>query len=150
MPTVLQENARPLIEAVLEINRDGFITARDLYKWLDLSPAHYARWVKKNILDNPFAKQGLDYKPVKLNHTVMGRPSQDYRLTFSFAKKLATILRNGFGEHSRTHFSIKDLGYGLILEKLDSYPLGYSNKEKLFLFPTEFLLKTVEKTFTHF
>ena len=104
---------RTPIEVVLEIDKDGFTTVKKLYRWLELDDAHYARWVKMNILENPFAELGVDYVPIKRKRG-RGRFSKDYKLTVSFAKKLATILRTGRGERARIYFAI----YGRTLTRL--------------------------------
>lgn len=44
------------IEIALQIDDEGFTTARKLYAWLELNPAHYARWARENIAENPFAE----------------------------------------------------------------------------------------------
>ena len=52
---------RTPIEVMLEVDKDGFTTAKKLYKWLELDEGNYARWVKTNILENPFAEEGIEY-----------------------------------------------------------------------------------------
>ena len=37
------------IEAALQIDEDGMTTAKRLYKFLELDPSNYAKWVKNNI-----------------------------------------------------------------------------------------------------
>ena len=76
-------------------------------EWLELNPTHYARWVKVNILENPYAEEGHDFSPLKAkspNDTIMGRPTTDYRISASFAKKLAMTTRSARGEQARIYF----------------------------------------------
>ncbi len=97
---------RTPIEVVLEIDKDGFTTAKKLYRWLELDEAHYARWVKVNIIENPYADEGNDFSPLKVKSTkgVMGRPTTDYKLSASFAKKLAMSAKSERGEQARIYF----------------------------------------------
>ena len=39
------------IEIALGVDENGMTTARKLYEFLNLNPAHYSRWCKKNITD---------------------------------------------------------------------------------------------------
>ena len=97
---------RTPIEVVLEIDNDGFTTAKKLYRWLELDDTHYSRWVKMNILENPYADKETDYSPV-LAKTVqgsIGRPTTDYKLSASFAKKLAMSTKSDRGEQARIYF----------------------------------------------
>ena len=83
---------RTPIEIELEVDKEGFTTAKKLYKWLELDETHYARWINSNILENPFAENGVDYSPIKASEKQgRGNFATDYKLSASFAKKLATI-----------------------------------------------------------
>ena len=96
---------RTPIEVVLEIDKDGFTTAKKLYKWLELDEGNYARWVKTNILENPFAEEGNDYSSLmKSEHKKRGNFATDYKLSASFAKKLAMMARSDRGEQARIYF----------------------------------------------
>ena len=53
--TVTENNKTP-IEIALGVDDEGMTTARKLYEFLELNPAHYARWCKANITDNEFSK----------------------------------------------------------------------------------------------
>jgi len=81
-PAVNAEQLTP-IEVALALDKDGCTTAKKLYDWLELDETHYSRWVKVNILENPFAEEGVDFSPLraKSRKGVMGRPSNDYRMT---------------------------------------------------------------------
>lgn len=97
---------RTPIEVALEIDKNGFTTAKKLYEWLELDIAHYARWVKVNILENPYADEGVDYSPLMVKSTkgTIGRPTADYKLSASFAKKLAMSTKSERGEQARIYF----------------------------------------------
>ena len=103
---VIENIERTPIEIALEVDKDGFTTAKKLYKWLELDESHYARWVSTNILENPFAEEGTEYSPLKAKtpSELGGRPTTDYRLSASFAKKLAMTAHSERGEQARIYF----------------------------------------------
>lgn len=94
------------IEIELHVDKDGYTTAKMLYDFLGLDKSNYAKWYKSNILDNPFAEKGTDYivfVPKDENH-LGGRPTKDFKLTATFAKKLAMQCHNEKGEQARCYF----------------------------------------------
>ncbi len=96
---------RTLIEVALEVDKDGFTTAKKLYKWLELDETHYARWISTNILENPFAEECVDYSPLKASEKQgRGNFAIDYKLSASFAKKLAMSTHSERGEQARIYF----------------------------------------------
>ena len=82
MENILAEiEKRTPIEVALEIDKDGFTTAKKLYEWLELDNTHYSRWVKMNILENPYADEGKDYSPFKASENQRrGNFASDYKL----------------------------------------------------------------------
>lgn len=103
---VIENIERTPIEIALEVNKDGFTTAKKLYKWLELDESNYSRWVKMNILENPFAEEGTEYSSLmtKTTSELGGRPTTDYKLSASFAKKLAMSTHSERGEQARIYF----------------------------------------------
>lgn len=104
-PTVNTEQLTP-IEVALALDKHGCTTARKLYAWLELDPGNYSRWVKVNILENPFAEEGIEYSSLKrkIKKIGAGRPSNDYTITATFAKKLAMTCPTERGEQARIYF----------------------------------------------
>ncbi len=92
------------IEVALGIDDDGFTTARKLYEWLELDEGNYSRWVKTNILDNSFAEEGKDYSSLVKSKAGRGNYAADFRISTSFAKKLAVMQRSERGEEARNYF----------------------------------------------
>lgn len=94
------------IEIALGIDAEGRTTAKKLYEFLELDATHYNRWIKSNILDNRFAEEGVDYEVLAIDgeNPLGGRPSQDYKLTASFAKKLSMTAKSEKGEEAREYF----------------------------------------------
>lgn len=96
------------IEVELHVNQDGFTTALNLYNFLELDKTNYSRWCKTNILENCFAEKDVDYKVFVIgdenSSKHVGRPIIDYKLTATFAKKLAMISNSARGEEARQYF----------------------------------------------
>ena len=87
---------------LIKINPDGKTTARELYKFLDLNPSQFSRWVKSHIIDNEFAEAGTDYRGFDIN--VEGNIVQDFELSISFAKKLCMLSKSDRGNQAREYF----------------------------------------------
>ena len=87
---------------MLQVDGEGKTTARKLYEFLNLSKGQFARWAKTNILENTFAENGVDFEGFDIN--VEGNVTKDYKLTASFAKKLAMSCQNERGEQAREYF----------------------------------------------
>ncbi len=94
------------IEIALGIDENGMTTARNLHSFLELDPSNYAKWFRKNILENMFAEENADYWVFvpKDENPLGGRPTQDAKLTASFAKKLSMMQKNEKGEAARNYF----------------------------------------------
>lgn len=94
------------IEIALQIDAQGHTTSKALYLFLELNPSNYAKWVKTNITDNAYAEEEVDYwvfVPQEEN-LQGGRPTVNYKLTASFAKKLAMGSNSPKGEDAKTYF----------------------------------------------
>lgn len=94
------------IEIALGIDEKGMTTARKLYEFLELDPKNYSRWYKNNITENEFAEEKVDYEVfvIKEENPIGGRPTQDFKLTAKFAKKLSMTAKNEKGEQAREYF----------------------------------------------
>ena len=92
------------IEVALQIDNDGYTTAKKLFVWLELDKTHYARWVKENITENPFAGEN-EFSPYRAKTTKQGgRPSEDYKITASLAKRISMAAKSERGEQARNYF----------------------------------------------
>jgi len=78
-------------------------TARKLYEFLEMNPAHYSRWIKSNITENPFAEEGVDYfhSTSMLSEQKRGNFAQDFKFTANFAKKLSMQGKTERAEQAR-------------------------------------------------
>lgn len=94
------------IEIMIQVDSEGKTTAKALYEFLELDKSHYSKWCKRNILENDFAEENVDYEvfALKGENPQGGRPTTDYKLTASFAKKLAMSCQNERGEQAREYF----------------------------------------------
>lgn len=98
------DNRTP-IEVALEIDSDNMTTAKKLYAFLQLNPAHYARWCKTNIMNNEFAEESIDYWAFTPNGECGGQTTTDYKLTAHFAKKLSVKGNSARAEEAREYFT---------------------------------------------
>ena len=106
MNKVVKGNRQTPIEIMLQVDSEGKTTAKALYEFLELDKSQYARWCKTNILKNSFAEENVDYKvfDIDVENPQGGRPTTDYKLTASFAKKLAMSSQTERGEQAREYF----------------------------------------------
>lgn len=96
------------IEIALGIDEEGMTTARKLYAFLQLRPDNFSRWSKKNITENQFAEENIDYMRLVIkDETPTGGKveREDYRLTAQFAKKLSMMSKSERGEQAREYFT---------------------------------------------
>lgn len=107
------------IEIALGIDSEGRTTAKKLYEFLELDMSNYAKWFRKNILENDFAEENTDYWVFvpKDENPLGGRPTQDAKLTASFAKKLSMMQKNQKGEAARNYFVGVENGAKKLIEK---------------------------------
>lgn len=94
------------VEIALGIDEQGMTTARKLYAFLEMDKSQYARWYKTNILENPFAIENEDYEVLDINveNSKGGRPSQNFKLSANFAKKLSMQGKTEKAEQARDYF----------------------------------------------
>lgn len=106
MNTLIKVANQTPIEIALGIDGEGKTTAKKLYEFLELNPSNYSKWYKTNILENQFATENEDYIVFvpKDENPLGGRPTQDFKLSASFAKKLSMTAKNERGEQARQYF----------------------------------------------
>ena len=94
------------IEIALGIDENGMTTAKKLYEFLGMDLKNYSRWIRNNITENQFAEENVDYWVFVMQeeNPSGGRPTQDYKLSASFAKKLSMMARSEKGEQARQYF----------------------------------------------
>jgi anti-repressor protein len=109
------------------------VSVKELYEALGLQKAHWAKWYRKNITENPFAAKDEDWVHLTLRVSMPG--SQDFALTIDFAKKLSMMARTPQGEKVRDYF--------IEVEK------SFLTKHSAILSPAEALLQNVQILVTH-
>lgn len=106
------------IEIALGIDENGMTTAKMLYDFLGMNQKNYSRWVKNNITGNEFAEENVDFWAVfpEEDRKFNPCPTQDFKLTASFAKKLSMQQKNERGEQARNYFvGVEDKAKDLVL-----------------------------------
>jgi len=99
---------RTPIEIALNVDEDGNTTAKKLYAFLELNPANFSHWCKRNIIENEFATENEDFvRFVFEDETPTGGKIQreDYKLTAHFAKKLSVKGSGERAEQAREYFT---------------------------------------------
>lgn len=106
MNEIIETTMQTPIEIALGIDEDGMTTARRLYEFLGMDMKNYSRWVKRNITENEFAEENVDFWVfvIKEENPLGGRPTADYKLTAHFAKKLSMMQKTERGEMARNYF----------------------------------------------
>lgn len=121
--TPLTSNETP-IEIALQIDKDGMTTASKLYAFLELLPSNFARWCKKNIVNNKFATENEDYFPFIMQEErdkpKNPKPKTDYKLTSEFAKKLSMTGNTEKHEQARDYFIACEQGLKIATTKLQT------------------------------
>lgn len=111
------------IEVALQIDENGMTTASNLYTFLELHPAHFSDWCRRNIKNNKFAIENEDYTVFTFeseNPKVGGRPKTDYKITSDFAKKLSMTGNTERHEQARQYFIACEQGLKVATQKLQS------------------------------
>lgn len=100
-------NFQTPIEIALGIDENGMTTAKKLYDFLELNPAHFARWCRRNITENEFAEESVDFWAFTPNgeRDFNPNPTTDYKLTAHFAKKLSVKGNSAKAEEAREYFT---------------------------------------------
>ena len=97
------------MQELIHITTDGqgssVVSARSLYVFLGHDLSHWARWTRKNIVNNQWAKYGEDWVQLDIMSSSNNRSmTTDYTVTLDFAKRLAMQARTEKGEQIRQYF----------------------------------------------
>lgn len=104
MNEVIETTNRTPIEVALQIDDEGYTTSRKLYFWLYENGSHYAKWLKENVTENPFAEEN-EFSPIlRKPQKQGGRPTEDYKITASLAKRISMADKSERGEQARNYF----------------------------------------------
>jgi phage anti-repressor protein/phage antirepressor YoqD-like protein len=99
------KNMIELIKVETNSKEQQVVSARELYDFLGYDKSQWARWYKKNIEDNDFAMQLVDYEPIdRMSSKENGNFAKDFAITIDFAKKLSMMAKTEKGEEARNYF----------------------------------------------
>ena len=119
--TTIDTSKQTPIEIALQIDENGMTSLKNLYEFLELEQKNYARWCKRNILDNPFATENIDYIVVRQSEERFNpKPTCEYLLTSDFAKQLSMTVKNERGQEARRYFIACEQGLKIATTKLQS------------------------------
>ncbi len=140
-----EKETRTPIEVMLGMTEDGLVSSKKLYEFLELAPAAYSRWCKRNIVESVVAIEDEDYYTSEsrmvdslqpsVENPIGGRPSTDYLLTIDFAKSLCMIANTERGRQAREYFrktekalvvTIKE--YNLLRDRVEQLGSMYEKK----------------------
>ncbi len=114
-------SAQTPIEIALQIDENGMTSLKNLYAFLELEPKNYSRWCKRNILENPFATENIDYISVRqMEERPNPNPTYEYKLTSDFAKQLSMTVKNERGQEARKYFIACEQGLKVATQKLQT------------------------------
>lgn len=108
MQEVSEVTMQTPIEIALGVDENGMTTARKLYQFLELKPANFSHWCRRNITNNEFAEENIDFiRFVFKDETPTGGKVErvDFKLTSKFARKLSMTQKNYKGEIARDYFT---------------------------------------------
>jgi len=93
------------MEQLIKINQSEIgevISARDLYEFLGFSFAQWKRWSEKNIVNDYFFTENIDYQA--FNIELNGNKTTEYAISVDMAKELSMLARNEKGKIARQFF----------------------------------------------
>ncbi len=96
-------------------------TAKKLYAFHEKDVSNYLRWFKKNILNNEFTEEGVDYFPFVTKDECGAQASQDAKLTAGFVKKLSMMQKNEKGEAARNYFAGVENGAKKLFKQISNF-----------------------------
>lgn len=110
------------IEVALQIDENGMTTASKLYEFLELNPSNFTKWCKRNIENNNFASENVDYVRLVLEYesAVKGKTRIDYKLSSDFAKKLSMTGNTDRHEEARKYFIACEQGLKVAAQRINS------------------------------
>lgn len=83
-------------------NGEQKVYARELYLGLGLDKSNWARWSKKNIRENEFYRENIDW--VGVRHHDEGNEITDFIITLEFGKHIAMMARTEKSHEYRNYF----------------------------------------------
>jgi anti-repressor protein len=91
-----------LIKLSSDANGNSVVSARELYRFLELEKNQVSRWLSKNIVLNPYFQENIDWVAFDIN--VKGNHVKDYAISIDMSKKLAMASKSKKGNQVRDYF----------------------------------------------
>lgn len=87
-----------------------------------MNPSQFSRWCKRNIVNNNFAIENIDYIrfDISVDSAIKGQTKTDYKLTSDFAKKLSMTGNTEKHEQARDYFIACEQGLKIAAQKIHS------------------------------
>lgn len=77
------------------------VSAKELYDFLGFASQHWAKWYKKNIVEDIFFESNKDYVQLPLNGS---SKSYDFAISLEMAKEISMLARTEKGKIARQYF----------------------------------------------
>jgi anti-repressor protein len=87
---------------ITETEQGMVVSAREIYKFLELEKSQVSRWLNKNVVNNPYFQQGVDW--VGFDTEVEGNKVKDYAISIDMSKKLSMASHSKKGNEVREYF----------------------------------------------
>lgn len=87
---------------ITQKNGKQLVSARELYLGLGLNKSNWSRWYPKNISNNEYFREGIDF--VGVRHNDEGNEVQDFAISLDFAKHIAMMARTEKSHEYRNYF----------------------------------------------
>lgn len=83
-------------------NGENAVSAKELYLYLGFDKGQWSRWYQKNIIDNDFVSEGVDWEGFDMMSN--GNETKDFVITIDFAKRISMMAKTEKGESIRSYF----------------------------------------------
>ena len=104
--TELVMKAQRIFPEMLENGATKIKSVRKLYGQIGLNKAHWLRWYNKNIINNEFFVENVDWKGFTL--MVNGNRTMDFEVSIEFAKHLTMQARTQNAHEARNYFILME------------------------------------------
>lgn len=104
--TELVMKAQRIFPEMLENGATRIKSTRKLYEQIGLNKAHWLRWYNKNIINNEFFVEDVDWKGFTL--MVNGNKTMDFEVSIEFAKHLTMQARTRNAHEARSYFILME------------------------------------------
>lgn len=103
MKEKIADKMQELIKITTNEEGQQLVSARELYLGLGLNKSNWSRWYLKNITDNEFFKENIDF--IGVRHKDEGNNIiQDFAISIEFAKHISMMARTEKSHQYRQYF----------------------------------------------